>query len=78
VGAISVKGGIGVDGLSVTFMKIEDDGLNPKDAYQSPSFGTAVPDTQLGGDGSPIVGIYGHHDGQKIMAIGVVAVEKSQ
>jgi len=51
-------------------------GVNPKDAYQAQWIGSRGRNTQLGGDGSPIVGIIGHHDGRRIMSIGVVLVEK--
>jgi len=76
VGSLTLNGGIGIAGMGITFMKIEEGGLNPKDAYQAQWIGSRGRDTQLGGDGSPIVGIIGHHDGRKVMSIGVVLVEK--
>ncbi len=35
VGAITAKGTLGIDGFSVTFMRIDKDRLNPKEAYES-------------------------------------------
>ena len=78
VGAIGVAPGIGLDAVSVTFMKIEGNGLNRQQFYQSPWIGKRAGDSILGGDGSPLVGIFGHRDTQKIMSLGVVSVEKSE
>ena len=41
-GAITVKVGLGVDGLSITFMKVVDGKLDPKDAYESEWIGGRV------------------------------------
>ena len=61
VGSISVKAGLWIDGMTVTFMRVADGRLNPRDSYQSDFVGgqgggQAV---VLGGDGSPAVGIVG-------------------
>lgn len=61
VGAITVKSGLTVDGFSVTFMKINKDGLDARDSYTSewqggPGGGSKA---TLGGDGSFVVGVYG-------------------
>lgn len=61
VGAISVKPGIGIDGFSLTFMKIAGDKLDPNDSYTSDWIGykgVGKPTTQDGG-GKPVVGIIG-------------------
>jgi S1-C subfamily serine protease len=61
VGAMTVKAGLGLDGMSVTFMKITDGKLDPKDAYESEWVGGKMgrPPVKLGGDGSPVVGVIG-------------------
>ena len=62
VGAITLKTGLGVDGMSATFMKITDKGrLDPKDAYESDWVGGQ------GGGGPAKVGSTG------ALAIGIVA-----
>lgn len=77
IGAIIVKGGIGIDGVSVTFMRIEENGLNPQDAYDTPAFGNSSGGTVLGGDGAPLVGLIGHRDPRSVSALGVVQVAKN-
>ncbi len=77
VGAITVAGGLGIDGAGLTFMKIEDKGLNPKQSYHYDWIGNHGRDVDLGGDGSPIVGIFGHHDNRRLSAFGVVTVERA-
>lgn len=64
VGAITVKAGLGVDGMSVTFMRVNGRQLDPKDSYRSawlggPNGGGPV---VLGGDGTPVIGIRGRVD----------------
>jgi hypothetical protein len=61
VGAVTIKAGLGVDGMSVTFMEMREGGLNPNHAYESSWLGGmgGSPKKQLAGSGSPIVGIFG-------------------
>lgn len=78
VGSITVTKGIGVDGVNVTFMKITDTGLDPNDSYESGWYGRRGKEVRLGGNGLPVVGIHGAHDGQGLKALGVVLVRKPQ
>ncbi|MFO0956052.1 MAG: trypsin-like peptidase domain-containing protein [Isosphaeraceae bacterium] len=59
VGAIIIKTGLGLDGLSVIFMKVAKDRLDPSDSYESEWIGGPGGDApeQLGGDGTAVVGI---------------------
>ena len=52
---------MGFDGMSVTFMKVADGKLDPKDSYESEWVGTdeEKKPTKIGGDGTPVVGIVG-------------------
>ncbi len=61
VGAVTVKAGLGVDGMSLTFMEIGETGLNPSRAYESEWLGGLGGDakTKLAGSGAPVVGIFG-------------------
>lgn len=75
VGAISVRTGLGIDGFSVTFMKVKDDGkLDPKDAYESEWLGnkTGGSPGKLTGDGTPVVGLLGREARDAITAIGLM------
>jgi S1-C subfamily serine protease len=61
VGAITAKHGLFFDGMSITFMRIVDGKLDPKDSYESEWVGTneRKPPTKLGGDGTRVIGIVG-------------------
>ncbi|HEV3262239.1 MAG TPA: hypothetical protein VG013_35630, partial [Gemmataceae bacterium] len=61
VGEVTVKTGLGLDGLSVTFMQVDDDLLNPDESYESKwvgGMGGGGP-TPLGAKGGLVVGIAG-------------------
>jgi hypothetical protein len=78
VGAITVKAGLGIDGLSVTFMEIEGDGLNRNKSYETKWLGGmgGGPKTKLAGDGAFVVGIFGKltKDLKAINGLGIVTV----
>jgi hypothetical protein len=82
VGAITVKAGLGVDGLSVTFMEIEGDGLNRNKSYETKWLGGmgGGAKTKLAGDGSFVVGVFGKltKDLKAINGLGVVSVTISK
>jgi hypothetical protein len=61
VGGLNVRTGLGVDGFSVIFMKIDNDRLNPDDNYTSNWMGSngGGPST-VGGSGVLAIGICGH------------------
>lgn len=75
VGSVTVSGSVFVSGLSMTFMKIGEAGLDAAGSYDSPWYGKHGQDVQLGGNGLPIVGIAGSKD-DDLSALGVVLVEK--
>jgi S1-C subfamily serine protease len=61
VGAMTIKAGANADGLSLTFMRIKGDKLDPSDSYESEWLGDPRPGrkTVLTGNGRPVVGIIG-------------------
>jgi hypothetical protein len=61
VGAVTIKAGLGVDGMSVTFMQIGEKGLNPNESYESEWLGGlgGADKTKLGGSGALVIGIFG-------------------
>jgi hypothetical protein len=80
VGAVTIKAGAGVDGMSVTFMAIQEDGLDPNRAYESKWLGGkgGYPPKKLGGSGAPVVGIFGRvADGPRSPFIGLGLVTAS-
>ncbi len=74
VGAITAKHGLMFDGMSVTFMKVADGKLDPKDAYESEWVGTdeKKTPTKLGGDGTPVVGIVGKSNPRDLTGMGLL------
>ncbi len=53
VGAITVRSGLTIDGISLTFMKISGTKLDPKDSYESEWFGSPKQfERKLGGTGA--------------------------
>jgi S1-C subfamily serine protease len=74
VGAVSVMHGLGFDGISVTFMKVVNGKLDPKDSYESDYVGSdeKKPLTKLGGDGSPILGIVGKTNATELTGFGLL------
>jgi len=74
VGGIAVRHGLGFDGMSLTFMKILDGKLDPKDSYESEYVGTTenkVP-TKLGGSGTPVIGIIGKSNDRDMTGMGLL------
>jgi hypothetical protein len=81
VGAITVKAGLGIDGLSVTFMEIQGDGLNPDKSYETKWLGGpgGFAKTKLGGDGGFAVGIFGKlNNSMKLNGLGIVSLTKGE
>ena len=75
VAGLTGKGGHVLDGLEVSFMRIKDSriALDPADSYASDWIGGpgGEAEAQLGGDGRPVVGIFGRA-GVNLDALGVV------
>lgn len=74
VGAVSVMHGLGFDGISVTFMKVKDGKLDPKDSYDSKYVGSDEKKalTKIGGDGTPVVGIVGKANDKDLTGFGLM------
>jgi hypothetical protein len=76
VGKVALDPGIGIDGFQLQMMKIDGGGLDPDDAYALPWCGKGTPTKTLGGDGRPIVGIFGRYDDRRLMTLGLILAEK--
>ncbi len=76
VGAIVVKGQTYPEGFKVVFMRIRGTRLNTHDSYESDWIGgdSGGQATTLGGDGRPIVGIFGR-SGADVDSIGLVQMK---
>ena len=79
VGALKVKAGSGIDGLSVHFMEIGGEGLNTGNSYDSDWFGSpsaAKMGVKVSGNGYPVIGIHGHASGTEISGLALVMAQK--
>ncbi len=79
VGALKVKAGAGIDGLSVQFMEIGGEGLNTRNSYDSDWFGSptaAKSSVQMSGNGYPVIGIHGHASSTEISGLSLVMAQK--
>jgi hypothetical protein len=76
VGAINIRTGLGIDGLSLKFVKLDKDRLQLKDSYESEwAGGEGGTRATLGGKGYFIVGVCGHLSDQGIpCSLGYVTV----
>jgi hypothetical protein len=78
VGAVTLRTGLNIDGLSVTFMRIRGRALDPKDFYTSEWVGnrTGGSESTLGGTGALVVGVVGNKNEEKVSALGLVLVKQ--
>jgi hypothetical protein len=82
VGTVTVAAVLAIDGLGITFMRIGENGLLKQDSYDSPwicnhaDAGNRGGEARLGGDGKPLVGIFGHHNDRAVTALGVIGVDE--
>jgi hypothetical protein len=74
VGAITTKTGLGLDGFSLTFMKVVDGKLDPTDSYESDYIGGpgGGGPSKLGGDGNAVLGIVGKANAKEVTGIGLL------
>jgi hypothetical protein len=73
VGAVSVRAGLWIDAVTVTFMKAGDGKLDPNDSYKSDLVGATGPnETILSGASVPIVGIVGKSNKEGATGIGLL------
>jgi len=74
VGGLTVKSMALVDGFSITYMKVTNDGLSKDDHYESEWVGGrgGGPETPLGGDGRPVIGIVGFEDNSNCTGFGLL------
>lgn len=74
VGAITYKFGLNFDGCSLTFMKLADDKLDPKESYESEWVGYVgkKPSNKISGEGSPTIGIAGRGTEKEVNGLGLI------
>jgi hypothetical protein len=79
IGAITLKTGLGIDGLSVTFMKVVNGKLDPKDSYESEWLGGKGGFGQVKiGDGTPVVGLLGRTNEKDVQGLGLIYTDTAK
>ncbi|HVS35323.1 MAG TPA: hypothetical protein VMS17_07045, partial [Gemmataceae bacterium] len=72
VGGLTLRSGLDINGMSVTFMRIKDGKLDPQDSYESDWVGEKRGgEGTIGGEGAPVVAVIGNQDSEKICALGL-------
>jgi len=74
VGSITVRHGLFIEGLRLTFHRIKGNALDTKEAAVSDWIGNnkaGHSEKTLGGNGAPIIGIFGNKDERRVLALGV-------
>ncbi len=76
VGGITVRSGLNINGLSLTFMKANGTVLMPSKSVVSPWVGdrTGGSEGYVGANGAPVVGIHGSQDDTHVQSLGLVFV----
>ena len=74
VGAITARTTTGIEGMSITFMRVNGARLNPNDAYESEWLaGTRGSEpTPMSGNGARVVGIRARENRERLSAVGLV------
>jgi hypothetical protein len=73
VGGLTVNAGLWLDGMNITFMKVNGAELDPKDTYTSEFIGSKGGNPSvLAGDGSPVVGVIGKSNREGSTGIGLL------
>jgi hypothetical protein len=75
VGSMTIRTALAIDGFSMTFVKLANDGLDSKENYNSDWVGGMGGNPALiGGQGALFVGITGHINNQVPCSLGLLAV----
>jgi hypothetical protein len=73
VGQITLRTGLGMDGLSVTFMKVTDGKLDPTDSYESEWVGgKGGGEGKLGDGKQPVIGLIGKARADTVSGLGLL------
>jgi hypothetical protein len=78
VGAVTIRSGMNLDGLSLTYMRIKGEALDPEQSYTSEWVGRRKGGgvATLGGDGAAFVGVYGTLEDRQVRSLGLLYLNK--
>jgi hypothetical protein len=74
VGGLTMRTGLGIDGLSVTFMRISGKSLDASQQQVSAWIGNRNGGSQqtIGGGGAPVIGVHGSQNDEHVRSLGLV------
>jgi hypothetical protein len=74
VGGMTLRSGLNINGLSLTYMRVTGGWLDPAQSYTSEWVGdrTGGGEAQIDGIGAPVVGIHGSQDVEHVMSLGLI------
>jgi hypothetical protein len=77
VGAVTIRTGLNINGLALTFLKIDGLRLDPRHAIASPWVGdrTGGSESFIGGDGAIVVGIFGSKEETLVQSLGLITLD---
>ena len=77
VSGVTLRTGLNINGLSVTFMKIKGRTLDPNRTYTSEWVGdrTGGGEASISGDGAPVIGVFGCQDDEHVYGLGLLYAE---
>jgi hypothetical protein len=80
IGGLTIRSGLNINGLSVTFMHINGTTLEPRQSYESDWIGdrTGGSEARISGDGAPVVGVFGNKDQDHVMALGLIYIREAR
>jgi hypothetical protein len=78
VGSVTLRTGLNIDAMLLTYMRINGKALDPRDTHASEWAGNrnGGGEATLSGDGAPIVGVFGNEDAEHVMALGLVSMQR--
>src|SRR5262245_2704783 len=77
VGSITLRSGLNINGLSLTYMRINGRTLDPERACTSAWVGdrTGGSEASMSGNGAPVVGLFGSEDTEHTQSLGLLFVK---
>jgi hypothetical protein len=78
VGGITLRTSVNIRGMSLTFMRINGQTLDPKQSYATEWVGDSKGgrEASVGSDSAPIVGVFGNqNDDQQVVALGLIYID---
>jgi hypothetical protein len=74
VGNVTVRSGLLLNGLSVTFMRVNGQNLDPLQTYNGAWVGdrTGGSEATIGGFGAPVIGVFGSQEEDHVKSLGLI------